>query len=282
MAAGGCRLVEVGTTNKTYLHDYEAALTPETALLVKVHRSNFAMRGFVHEVEAADLAALGRRAGVPVLYDMGSGAFVDLSARGLPPEPTVAAAVAAGVDVVTASGDKLLGGPQAGLIVGRREPLARIRAHPLARAMRIDKLDLAALEATLRLYRDPERAWDDIPVLRLLARDAAALEASARELGARVAEALAGAAAVDVVPTVSEAGGGALPGAELVSWAVAVRPAAGGPEVWDRRLRRHRPPVFARIADERLLLDVRTLDAADVEPLIGALRAVAQAAAPPA
>jgi L-seryl-tRNA(Ser) seleniumtransferase len=282
MAAGGCRLVEVGTTNKTYLQDYEAALTPDTALLVKVHRSNFAMRGFVHDVAAADLASLGRRAGVPVLFDMGSGAFVDLSERGLPAEPTVGAAVAAGVDVVTASGDKLLGGPQAGLIVGRREPLARIRAHPLARAMRIDKLDLAALEATLRLYRDPERAWEDVPVLRLLARGPAALEAAARELAARAPAAVGEAAGVEVVPTVSEAGGGALPGAELASWAVALRPsgnpAAGGVELWDRRLRRHRPAVFARIADDRLLLDVRTLDPEDLDPLLDALRAAVRPA----
>jgi L-seryl-tRNA(Ser) seleniumtransferase len=167
------------------------------------------------------------------------------------------------------------------LIVGRREPLARIRAHPLARAMRIDKLDLAALEATLRLYRDPERAWEEVPVLRLLARDARALEAAARDLAARVARELADAADVDVVQTSSEAGGGALPGADLASWAVAVRPRAGGPESWDRRLRRHRPPVFARIADDRLLLDVRTLDVDDLELLIAALRAAAQPPAPP-
>jgi L-seryl-tRNA(Ser) seleniumtransferase len=275
MAAGGCRLVEVGTTNKTYLADYEAALGPDTALLVKVHRSNFAMRGFVHDVEAAELAALGRRAGVPLLFDMGSGAFVDLAARGLPAEPTVGAAVAAGVDVVTASGDKLLGGPQAGLIVGRREPLARIRSHPLARALRIDKLDLAALEATLRLYRDPDRAWEEIPVLRFLGRDPAALEGAASGLAVLVAEAMGEAAEVDVVRTVAEAGGGALPGTELPSWAVTVRPRRGDIEAWDRGLRRHRPPVFARIADDRLLLDVRTLDAADQEPLLAALRGAA-------
>jgi L-seryl-tRNA(Ser) seleniumtransferase len=278
MAAGGCRLVEVGTTNKTYLHDYEAALTPDTALLVKVHRSNFSMRGFVHEVAAADLVALGRRAGVPVLFDMGSGAFVDLAERGLPAEPTVGAAVAAGVDVVTASGDKLLGGPQAGLLVGRREPLAQIRAHPLARAMRIDKLDLAALEATLRLYRDPDRVWDDVPVLRMLARPAASLEDAARDLAARVHEAVGETAEVDVVPTVSEAGGGALPGAELASWAVALRPRGDGVEVWDRHLRRHRPPVFARIADDRLLLDARTLEPADVDELMAALRTAVRTA----
>lgn len=276
MAASGCRLVEVGTTNKTYLQDYEAAIGPETALLVKVHRSNFTMRGFVQEVAAEDLATLGRRAGVPVLFDMGSGAFVDLAARGLPAEPTLAAAVAAEVDVVTASGDKLLGGPQAGLIVGRRDPLARIRAHPLARAVRIDKLCLAALEATLRLYRDPDRVWEEVPVLRSLGRDPAGLEAAAHDLAARAAEAVGDAAGVDVVRTAGEAGGGALPGTTLASWAVALRPSAGGAEAWDRRLRGQRPPVFARIVEERILLDLRTLDAEDIEPLLEALRAAAR------
>src|SRR5579884_4417057 len=170
MAASGCRLVEVGTTNKTYLGDYEAALTPSTALLVKVHRSNFSMRGFVREVPPRDLAAVGRRAGVPVLFDMGSGALVELGARvrcasgqaDLSAAPTLQAAVAAGADIVTASGDKLLGGPPAGLLLGRASAIAKVRAHPLARAVRIDKLGLAALEATLRVYRDPDRAWGEI------------------------------------------------------------------------------------------------------------------------
>ncbi len=275
MAASGCRLVEVGTTNKTYLADYEAALTPETALLVKVHRSNFSMRGFVHEVGPADLAALGRRAGVPVLYDMGSGAFADLTVRGLPPEPTVQAAVASGVDVVTFSGDKLLGGPQAGLLVGREAAIARIRAHPLARAVRLDKLGLAALEATLRVYRDPEAAWEEIPVLRMLGRQPEVLERAARDLTARLVPLLGDAAAVEVRPTISEMGGGALPGVELPSWAVALRPQTDTVETWDRRLRRHRPPVFARIADDRLLLDLRTLDPEDMVPLAEALATAA-------
>lgn len=275
MAAGGCRLVEVGTTNKTYLADYEAALTPETALLVKVHRSNFSMRGFVHEVAPADLAALGGRAGVPVLFDMGSGAFVDLRTRGLPAEPTVQDAVAAGVDVITFSGDKLLGGPQAGVLVGREAAIARIRAHPMARALRIDKLDLAALEATLRIYRDPDRAWDEIPVLRMLGAAAEALERGAQDLARRLGPALGDAAAIEIVSTVSELGGGALPGVELPSWAVAIRPAGGSVETWDQRLRRHRPPVFARIIDDRLVLDLRTLAPADLAPLVEALAACA-------
>jgi L-seryl-tRNA(Ser) seleniumtransferase len=272
MAAGGCRLVEVGTTNKTYLRDYEAALTPQTALLVKVHRSNFAMRGFVHEVSVRDLAALGRRAGVPVLFDMGSGALIDLGARGLPSEPTAQAAVSSGADVVTFSGDKLLGGPQAGVIVGGETVLSRIRAHPLARAVRIDKLDLAALEATLRIYRDPERAWEAIPVLRMLGADPGALERAARDLAARLQPMLGRAAVVEVCQTVAEAGGGALPGVELPSWGIAVRPQDAGPEAWERRLRHARPPVFCRVADDRLIFDLRTLGPQDLTPLEAALR----------
>ncbi len=275
MAASGCRLVEVGTTNKTYLHDYEAALTPETALLLKVHRSNFAMRGFVHEVSPEELAVLGRRAGVLVLFDMGSGAFVDLTLRGLPAEPTVQAAVISGVDVVTCSGDKLLGGPQAGLLLGREETIGRIRAHPLARAVRIDKLDLAALEATLRAYRDPDRVWEEIPVLRMLSLTPDELERGAREFATRLTAVLGDGAAVDVCPTVSEAGGGALPGVELSSWAVTVRPHRETVEVWEQRLRRHRPAVFARVTEDRLVFDLRTVQPEDLAPIEDALLAAA-------
>jgi len=212
-----------------------------------------------------------------VLFDMGSGAFVDLTACGLPPEPTVQAAVASGVDLVTASGDKLLGGPQAGLLLGRAEAIARIAAHPLARALRIDKLDLAALEATLRAYRDPARAWAEIPVLEMLARPVDALERAAAELLPRLAEAVGAAADLALCRTVTEAGGGALPGVELPSWAVSVAPRRGGVEAWERALRRHRPPVFGRIADGHLLLDCRTLRPEDREPLVTALAAAARA-----
>jgi len=277
MTASGCRLVEVGTTNKTYLRDYEAALTPETALLVKVHRSNFAMRGFTHEVPLRELATLGRRAGVPVLFDMGSGALVDLTARALPPEPTAQDAIASGVDVVTFSGDKLLGGPQAGLILGREAPLRRIRSHPIARAVRIDKLDLAALEATLRVYRDPDRAWESIPVLRMLSVDPQALERSARDLAGRLRAILGNEATVDVRPTIAEAGGGALPGAELRSWGVAIHPHGAPPEAWERALRRHRPPVFCRIAEDRVIVDLRTVSDADMPGLEAAITAAGAA-----
>jgi len=276
MAASGCRLVEVGTTNKTYLRDYEAALTGETALLAKVHRSNFTLTGFVHEVSPGDLAALGRRAGVPVLFDMGSGALVDLRTRGLPAEPTAAAAVASGVDVITFSGDKLLGGPQAGLIVGRASLLQRIRSHPLARAVRIDKLGLAALEATLRVYRDqPDRVWDVIPVLRMLSASSSALRDTAETVAARLRPMLRHAAALEVLPTAAEAGGGALPGVVLPSWGIALRPAAGSPQAWERHLRRWRPPVFCRIAEDQLVFDLRTIDPTDIPVLEGALAAAA-------
>ncbi|HKV43787.1 MAG TPA: L-seryl-tRNA(Sec) selenium transferase, partial [bacterium] len=276
MAASGCRLVEVGTTNKTYLRDYESALTPDTALLVKVHRSNFSMRGFVHEVPPGDLAALGRRSGIPLVFDMGSGALIDLSARGLPAEPTAQAAVAAGVDVVTFSGDKLLGGPQAGIIVGREAVVSRVRAHPIARAVRIDKLDLAALEATLRVYRDPDRAWEAIPVLRMLSADPSVLAFRAHELAGRLRSLLGSAATITVCPTVTEAGGGALPGTELPSWGVAVSPTEGSPATWGRRLHQARPPVFCRIADGRLILDLRTLSSDELPPLAAALAAAAE------
>jgi len=280
MAASGSRLVEVGTTNKTYLHDYDAALTPDTALLVKVHRSNFAIRGFVHEVAPGELAALGQRAGVPVLFDMGSGALVDLAARGLPSEPTARAAVAGGVDVVTFSGDKLLGGPQAGLIVGREAIVGRIRSHPMARAVRIDKLNLAALEATLRVYRDPDRAWEAIPVLSMLSADPRALERAAHDLAARLRKQLPSTAIVEVRPTIAEAGGGALPGVELPSWGVAIRPTDAPVETWERRLRVARPPVFCRIADDRLIFDLRTLGPSDWPALEAALKSAASGAGP--
>ncbi len=184
MARSGARLREVGTTNKTHAHDYEQAIGPETALILKAHRSNFVMQGFVSEVELAELVAIGEKHGVPVVEDLGSGALLDLrSAVG--PEPTVRERLAAGAALVTFSGDKLLGGPQAGVIAGRRTWVEKLARDPLARALRLDKLTLAALEATLRLYLEPERAWAEIPTLRLLARPLPELEAEATRASAR-------------------------------------------------------------------------------------------------
>lgn len=272
MRQSGARLVEVGTTNKTYLHDYERAITPATGLLLKVHRSNFSMTGFVHEVEVRDLVILAERRAIPVMYDLGSGALVDVRARGLPYEPTVQEAVAAGCTLVTFSGDKLLGGPQAGLLVGRAETIDRCRRHPLARAVRIDRLDLAGLAATLRHYLTPEEAWAEVPILRMIAADPKGLTDRALWLADRLREVLGERASVACVTADAQVGGGALPGAVLPSAAVIVRPHEGGPEEWAAQLRRHRPPVIARIQDQALLLNLRTILADELDLVVAAFR----------
>jgi len=266
MAQSGARLVEVGTTNRTFPHDYEQAITSATALLVKVHRSNFAMSGFVHDVAPSELVQLGRRRNVPVLFDVGSGALVDLRVRGLPYEPTVPDAVAAGCDVVTFSGDKLLGGPQAGILVGRTRWIQLIRSHPLARAVRIDKLDAAALAATLQHYRDPREPWKMLPVLQMLSASADDLHARADRLREAAMKSAASHMQFAVVTTIAEVGGGSLPGARLPSYALAVR-SPHSPDRLDAALRAHQPPIFGRVSDDAFLLDVRTL-LADDEPLV--------------
>lgn len=261
MAQSGARLVEVGTTNRTHLRDYERALDqhPDAALLLRVHTSNFRVVGFTAEVSTAELAALGRARGVPVMDDLGSGCFVDLSPVGLPHEPRVQDSVAAGAAVITFSGDKLLGGPQAGLIVGRRELVDRVRAHPLYRALRPDKLTLAALEATLIAYRDPEQAARALPALRMITATADELEARARAMAEALVRAVP-ALFVAVLPGTSKVGGGSYAVEELPTRLVAVAPPAGWRlEALARSLRERDPAVFARIHDDRLVLDPRTL-----------------------
>jgi L-seryl-tRNA(Ser) seleniumtransferase len=256
MQHSAARLIEVGTTNRTYLSDYETALEAGAALLLKVHQSNFTVRGFVHEVPLSDLVALGHRTGVPVVYDLGSGCLVDLSLAGLPLEPTAQTAVATGTDVVIFSGDKLLGGPQAGIIVGRKTAVEQCRRHPLARAVRLDKLDAAALAATLRAYLDPTRAWREIPVLAMLARSPADRRRRALRLARALGRSLGDAASIQVTPTTGEIGGGSLPGAPIRSWAVEIRPTTARPEQWAARLRTGLLPVVAIVRDDALLLDV--------------------------
>lgn len=273
MAQSGATLVEVGTTNRTHLQDYERAITANTALLLKVHRSNFSMAGFVAEVSLADLIELGRPRGIPVMFDLGSGCLVDLRTRGLPHEPTVQDAVTTGCEIVTFSGDKLLSGPQAGLIIGRAKFVEAIRSHPLARAVRMDKLDYAALLATLHQYVDPDAAWSNLPVLRMLAAAADQLRERAERLRDAVASAVPGTWRVTVQPTVAEVGGGSLPEAHLSSSAVAI--VSPQPPNWlEQALRGHRPPVFGRIADDTVLLDVRTLLPGDEDILVEALKSV--------
>jgi len=269
MVQGGARLREIGTTNRTHLADYEGAIGPDTGVLLKVHRSNFAMQGFVAEVEARELAALGRARGVPVVHDLGSGLVLGLERIGLTGEPTAADAVRAGADLVTMSGDKLLGGPQAGIIVGRAEVVKRLRENPLARAMRVDKLVLAALEATLMLYREPERAMREIPVLAMLAEPVTALRARAEALARRIP----GAAVTDSAASV---GGGAFPDVRIPSVALAI---AGDANRIEQRLRLGQPAVIGRIADGTLLLDMRTVRPAEEDALVAAVAAVAAAAA---
>ncbi|NJC87905.1 MAG: L-seryl-tRNA(Sec) selenium transferase [Desulfuromonas sp.] len=259
MAAGGVRLVEVGATNKTHFDDYRKAIGPDTALILKVHTSNYRILGFTSAVTGEELAALGTERGVPVLEDLGSGLLLDLAQLGLPREPTVRETLATGIDVVTFSGDKLLGGPQAGLIVGKQEIVARLKKHPLARALRLDKMTLAALEATLRLYLDPQRALREVPTLRLLAISAGELQRRCQELLPQLQAAAGNRAELDIVATTATVGGGAMPLAELPGFAVAVTPRHSSLQQLTEHLRHGDPPVIGRVQDDRLLLDPRTL-----------------------
>jgi L-seryl-tRNA(Ser) seleniumtransferase len=265
----GVRLVDVGTTNRTHRRDYEQAIGPETGVLLKVHRSNFELRGFVAEVTLSELADIGRERGVPVVEDLGSGTLVDLTAHGLPAEAYAPGRLKLGADVVCFSGDKLLGGPQAGIILGSARCVEALRANPLARALRLDKLSLAALDWTLEAFLDG-RAEREIPVLRQLRQPAAALELRARSLAARLAAVAGSAARVTAQPDRGVVGGGSLPGFELDSWVVALE--VPDPEAVAARLRGASVPVLARVRDDRLLLDVRTLLDDDESALEASLR----------
>jgi L-seryl-tRNA(Ser) seleniumtransferase len=254
LARSGARLVEVGTTNRTRAADYAAAIGPDTALLLRVHQSNFRVVGFAERPGLKELAAVARDAGLPLLDDLGSGALLDLG-----DEPTARDALAGGADLVCFSGDKLLGGPQAGVVVGRADLVERLRRHPLHRALRIDKLGLAALEGTLLLYLDPERALAEVPVLRMLREDPAEVQARAERLAAAVGG--------EVEETVARVGGGALPLAELPSFACAVDESLAAP------LRDCEPPVIGIVRDGRLLLDCRTLADGELDEVVAAVAA---------
>ena len=268
--SGGARLVEVGTTNKARLRDYADAITENTALILRVHPSNFRIIGFTEEVELSDLVALGRERGIPVLDDLGSGALVDLTRYGLVAEPTVHASVQADADVITFSGDKLLGGPQGGLVVGKKGPLQQMKRHPLMRALRVDKMTLAALEATLRLYRDEAGAMEQVPTLRALTATPDVLADRARRLAEQLADAPLD---VELVSGISQVGGGALPGEQLPTTLVAIdSPAVSATEL-ARRLRTGEPSVWGRIQRDRLLFDPRTVGDDELPELAAAIRA---------
>ncbi len=259
MAQSGARLREVGTTNRTHPRDFTAAIGPETALLMKVHPSNYRVVGFTSEVTLAELAAIGRKHGIEVVEDLGSGALVDLAAFGLPREPLVSESVAAGAGLVTFSGDKLLGGPQAGIIVGRRGLVDRLKAHPLKRALRCDKLTLAALSATLRIYLRSRSVAGAIPTLRMLTRTPDELERVASEARAIIAERIGPGFAIEIVPSTSEIGSGSLPTHQLPSRALAITHPSLSPDAIAARFRRARPPVIGRISGGVFQLDMRTV-----------------------
>ena len=267
MERSGARLLEVGTTNRTHLADYERALDQGAAALLKVHRSNFAMEGFVAEVDARELARLAASRNVPLLHDLGSGLLLPLAEYGLTGEPTAGEAVRAGATIVTMSGDKLLGGPQAGILLGARAAIVRLRENPLTRAFRVDKLTLAALEATLALYREPERAVREIPALAMLTAPASEV----RRRAAAIAQAVG--AAADVVDSDASVGGGAFPNARIPSAAVRLR---GPARELEQRLRQGDPAVIGRIVDDCVLLDARTVLQDEDPQVIAAVRAALQ------
>jgi L-seryl-tRNA(Ser) seleniumtransferase len=274
MAKSGAVLAEVGTTNRTHLRDYEAAVDPATALLLKVHWSNYSIVGFTAQVSLKELVELGVRRGIPVMEDLGSGTFIDFSRYGLLKEPTVQDSVASGADVVTFSGDKLLGGPQAGIIVGRQAMIAAIRQNPLNRALRIDKLTLAALESTLRLYRDEERAVALIPTLRMLTEHEDAIQARAEELARRLLAIGDSRLQVDIVRLSSKAGGGSLPLLDLASRCVRVRIDGLTENRLELKLRRNDPPIIGRIEDGAFVMDARTIQPDETRTIASALKSV--------
>ena len=272
LEASGARLVEVGATNRTRSDDYRNAIGAETGLLLKVHRSNFEQRGFVGEASLQELVALGAERGIPVLEDLGSATLLEPSERGWPPETYAAARLRAGADAVCFSGDKLLGGPQAGiLLTAERELAEAMRSHPLARALRLDKLSLAALDWTLSAHLDAS-APRQIPVLRALLAPDAELEALAHRLAGELEAAGPPRPALEVRPDRTFAGGGSLPGFELPTWTLVVR-APGGAEHFSERLRQGEPPVLARIREGAVVFDVRTLLPGDESDLVKAIRA---------
>jgi L-seryl-tRNA(Ser) seleniumtransferase len=271
MKRSGAKMVEVGTTNKTHLRDYESAINDQTALLLKVHTSNYKIIGFTKEVTLAELSQLGRRAGIPVMEDLGSGCFIDFSEMGLEKEPTVQEVLAAGADIVTFSGDKLLGGPQAGIILGRKDLVEAVRRNQLTRALRIDKLTLAALEETLFLYRDKGRALREIPTLRMIASPYHKISARAERLARMLGDIRKDNFTISLTDGSSKVGGGALPGLALPTRLLSIVPAALSAAVIEQWLRRHHPPIICRVEKDHVLLDPRTIKPAELKTVAGAL-----------
>jgi L-seryl-tRNA(Ser) seleniumtransferase len=274
MAQSGARLVEVGTTNKTYLEDYRRAVTSETAMIMRAHPSNYRIMGFTAEAGIDELAELAREFELVLLDDLGSGVYIDLSELGLAYEPTIRRFLEDGADLVCFSGDKLLGGPQGGIIIGRADLVEAMAGHPLARALRVDKLTVAAMEATLRQYLDPERAVKEIPTLAMLAADPETLKKRARGLAKKITSE-APSFEAEVIEDVSRAGGGALPMADLPTWAVAVTSSVHKTSRLESALREAEPPIVCRVRDDRIILDMRTVRDDEASLIAAAFRAIA-------
>lgn len=271
MKKSGATLVEIGATNRTHLRDYENALTEETSLLLKVHTSNYRMIGFTSEISAEELVTLGKKHNLPVMEDLGSGSLIDLSAYGLPKEPTVQELVKAGVDVITFSGDKLLGGPQAGIIVGKKKVIERIKKNQLNRALRIDKFTLSSLEVILREYYDFEKAMVNVPTLSMLTEGHDSIKKRAQKLQRRIKSKISAKCDCSLVQTYSRVGGGAMPEHGLSSWAIHLAPKHMKLSELERALRALQYPVIGRIEDEKYLLDMRTIREHEIKDVAGLL-----------
>ncbi len=259
MERSGCKLVEVGTTNRTHLHDYERAINENTAAILRVHTSNYRIIGFTGEVPLPELADLAHRYNLPVIDDLGSGALVDLSQWGLPKEPTVQESVKAGMDVICFSGDKMFGGPQGGYLVGKREIIERVKKNPLTRALRGDKLQYSAAEATWKLFLEPEKLTRTHPVLGMITEPAASVRRRAQRLKRRLAPVLQDRAETAVAADTTEMGSGSLPGKGIPTYVLRISPVKRTPECIAEALRKGDPPVFTRIAGDALVIDLRTV-----------------------
>lgn len=276
MSRSGARMVEVGATNRTHIHDYEDAISEDTTLLLKVHTSNFRVIGFTSEVPVADMVEIGKRHGIPVMEDLGSGSLIDLSPWGLPKEPTVQEIVQDGADVVTFSGDKLLGGPQAGIIVGKKEVIDRIKKNPMNRALRIDKFTLAALETVLRNYYDLDMALANVPTLSMLTADASTIKKKGQSILRRLGGVSKNKKVIELQQTVSKVGGGAMPEYGLASWALVLHPASDNAAALEKQLRSRDTPIIGRIEDEKMILDLRTIQQDDIPLLLDMLKPFAK------
>lgn len=274
MRKSGCRLIEIGTTNKTKATDYEDAITDETGMLLKVHTSNYAIVGFTHEAALEELVEIGRRRDVPVVYDLGAGSIIDLKRYGITGEPSVPELVSTGADLVCFSGDKLFGGPQAGLIVGRKDLVEKVKKNAMFRMMRCDKVTLALLEHTLKLYLDPEKVLESVPTLRAISRDAEDVRRAARSIAGKLKKL---GVECETAASTSQIGGGSTPGEELPTTVVVLKNLGGSPDAAAKRLRMGNPSVFCRIENDALVFDPRTLLPGQDTELVAAIAAARKA-----